>query len=141
MVKVLLADNHAVVRDGILQLLAGEPRIQVLGDASDFSEAIIKAHQFRPDVLILDLHMPLERGLSHSDLNGQLTSCGAKVLGMSFANDDDAKSMAQSMGAVELLDKISLGKELIPAILRLGLANAYSPPTGASKMRNTRVLQ
>ena len=47
-----------------------------------------------------------------------LKYCGAKVVGMSLVNDDDAKRLAKSMGAVELLDKVSLGKELIPALLK-----------------------
>lgn len=133
MVNVLLADNHAILRGGILRVLADDPRIKVQGDASDFAEAITKAKKFRPDVLIVDLHMPLEPGLSSSDLNGELNSCGAKVLGISFANDEDAKSLAQSMGAVELLDKINLAKELIPAILRHAFANDYPPPTVPAK--------
>jgi DNA-binding NarL/FixJ family response regulator len=141
MVKVLLAENHAVVHDGILRLLAESSGIKVLGDAFDFSEAIEKARKFRPDVLILDLHMPLKPGLSSSDLNGELNSCGAKVLGISFANDEDTKSLARKMGAVELLDKTQLGKELIPAILRLGFANDYHPSTLPAKPSDVREVQ
>lgn len=141
MVKVLVADNHAVVRNGILRILADHPAITVLGDASDFSEAITKAHKFKPELLILDLHMPVEFGLSSSDLNRKLNSCGAKVLGMSFANDEDAKSLAQSMGAVELVDKMNLAKELIPAILRHALANDYSPSTVPAQPRKSSELQ
>ena len=125
MLRVLVADNHAIVRAGILRLLVGDPRIKVLGEASDFSEAVTKAHNFRPDVLILDVHMPRGAGLMSSDVNGELTSSGAKVLGISFANDDDARSLANALGAAELLDKINLGKELIPAIIRLA---AEVPP-------------
>ena len=97
-------------------------------EACNFSEAITKAHQISPDVLILDLHMPLGPGLSISDLRAQLNSCGARVLGMSFANDDDARSLATSMGAAELVDKMQLGKELIPSIMRVASANnCFSP--------------
>jgi DNA-binding NarL/FixJ family response regulator len=141
MVNVLLAENHAVVHNGILRLLAESSRIKVLGDAFDFSEAIAKARKFRPDVLILDLHMPLKPGLSSSDVNGELNLCGAKVLGISFANDEDAKSLAREMGAVELLDKTKLGKELIPAILRLGFASDCPPPPVPSKPSDARQAQ
>lgn len=141
MVKVLLADDHAIVRAAILRLLDNDPRIKVLGDASDFSEAMTMAHKVRPDVLILDLHMLSKPGSSSNDLRGELNSCGAKVLGISFANDDDAKSTAQSIGAVELLDKINLGKELIPAILRLGFANDYTPPIVPAKPSDASELQ
>ena len=73
--------------------------------------------------------MPAKAGLSNDDLTAELHSCGAKVLGISFANDDDAKSLAQSMGAVELLDKTNLVKELIPAILKIASSNNYPSRT------------
>jgi chemotaxis response regulator CheB len=132
MVKVLLADNHAIMRDVILEMLTHDSRINVLGDAGDFCEAITEANKFRPEVLIVDLHMPVKSGVSSSDLNGELNSCGAKVLGISFSYDDDAKSLARSMGAVELLDKVNLGKELIPAILRLASVRDSAPPVFAT---------
>lgn len=128
MVRILLADNHDAIRDGIRRVLAEDTRIRVIDEACNFSEAIAKAHQISPDVLILDLHMPLGPGLSISDLRAQLNSCGARLLGMSFANDDDARSLATSMGAAELLDKMQLGKELIPSIMRVASANnRFSP--------------
>ena len=128
MVRVLLADNHAIVRDGIRRVLAQETRIQILDEACDFPEAITKAQKIRPDVLILDLHMPFESNLSLRELGIQLKSCGASILGISFANDDDARSLAREMGAAELLDKVQLVKVLIPAILRLASSRKCFPP-------------
>lgn len=119
MIRVLLADNHTVVRGCILRILAEDPRVVVVGEASDFSEAIKKARKTTPDVLIVDVELPLDPGVSVSDLRAELNSCGGKVLGISVANDDDARSFAKSMGAAELLDKIQLGKELIPSIMRV----------------------
>lgn len=119
MISVLLADNHTVVRDGMRQLLADDTRIHVDGEACDFSEAILRTREIRPDVLILDLHMPFEPDLSIGELRVRLNSCGAAILGISFAYDDDARSLATQMGAAELLDKTQLSKVLIPAILRL----------------------
>lgn len=141
MVTVLLADDNAIVRVGILRLLAEDPRIQVVGNASDFSEALSKANKLRPDVLILDLHMPVRRGLSASDLKRELNSCGARVLGISFANDDGAKSLARSFGAVELVDKMNMWNELVPAILKLAFARGYRPPTVPTKPSGASELQ
>jgi len=125
MVRVLFADSHAVIRDGIRRVLAESTRIQVIGEACDFAEAITKARNTRPDVLILDLDMPLEPGLSVSDLRAKLNSCGARLLGISFANDDDARSLATSVGTAELLDKTQMGRELIPSIMRVASAGKY----------------
>lgn len=126
MVKVLIADDHAVVRGCILRLLGDDPTIEVLGEASGFSEAISKAKKLTPDVLIVDLHMPDEHDLSNGGLRRELNSCSARILGISFANDEEAESLARNMGAVELLDKTCLATDLIPAILRLALAPDYA---------------
>lgn len=63
----------------------------------------------------------------------QLNSCGAKVLGISFANDNDARALGESLGAVELLDKTKLAKELIPAIVRLAEENPNLPRSTAAE--------
>lgn len=55
MIRVLVADGHAIVRESILRLLKDEPRIQVLGEASNLPEAISKSHDWKPDVLLMDL--------------------------------------------------------------------------------------
>src|SRR5438552_10782548 len=102
MVRVVLADSHPVVRKGMEQLLEREPGIRVLGAVSNLSEAIATTQELRPDVLILDVDMPCEPGSSTSDLNAQLNSCGAKILGISLANDDADRSLATSIGAAEL---------------------------------------
>lgn len=133
MVRVLFADNHAIVRKGIGQILASDPGIQVLGAASGFSEAIYEALQSRPDVLVVDVDMPPPDGLSASDLASQITSSGAKVLGMSLLNDDDARSFATSIGAAALVDKLKLATELIPAIMKAASARNYFPPSVAAK--------
>lgn len=133
MTRVLLADNHDLVRRCILHILAGDPRVVVVGEASDFPETVKKAQKTRPDVLILDLHMPLDPGVSISDLHGELSSFGARILGISFATDDDARSLATHMGAVELLDKTQLGKELIPSIMRVASAGNCFPPAVSVK--------
>ena len=128
MVRVLFADNQAAVRGCILRILADDPRVEVVGEAADFSEAITQAHKIRPDVLILDLYMPFEADLSLRELSAQLNSCGAGILGISFANDDHAKALARHMGAAHLLDKVELGERLIPAIMQVASSGNPLPP-------------
>lgn len=139
MLRVLLADNHAVARDGIRRILAHDHRVQVVEEASGFLEAITKAHNTKADVVILDVHMPLGPGLLAGDLNAQLGSCGAQVLGISFTYDDDARSLAASIGVTELLDKTTLGMDLIPAIMRVASASNWFPPTVSVKRNRRRV--
>jgi DNA-binding NarL/FixJ family response regulator len=57
-IRVLIADDHTVVRDGLVALLARRPDITVVGEASNGVEAVEKAGQLRPDVILMDLRMP-----------------------------------------------------------------------------------
>jgi len=85
--------------------------IKIVGEAATFSEAIQKSAELQPDEIILDLHMV--------DGTNERLPAGPKLLAISFANNDDAKASADSIGAAKLLDKMNLSQELIPAILEL----------------------
>ena len=110
-VKVLLAEDAELVRKAIRVLLSEREDITLVGEAATFSEAVQKAEELLPDVIILDLHM--------ADGAKQHLPAGTKLLAISFANDDEAKASADSIGAAKLLDKMELANELIPAILEL----------------------
>ena len=62
-IRVLIADDHAVVRKGIQMIIGTEPTIQVVGEAKNGSEAVYQAQRLQPDVILLDLVMPDEDGL------------------------------------------------------------------------------
>ena len=57
-IRLLIADDHPVVRDGLSGMFAADPGFQVLGEASDGAEAVRLAQQVRPDVILMDLRMP-----------------------------------------------------------------------------------
>ena len=57
-IRVLLVDDHAIVRDGIRSLLATEPGIEVVGEADNGRDAIVKADSLQPDIILMDLVMP-----------------------------------------------------------------------------------
>ena len=111
-VNVLLADDAAVVRRAIRNLLSEREDIKVVGEAATFPEVLQKATELKPAVIVFDLHMP-GNNFSTSFPNGY------KLLAISLATDDEAKGLADSIGAVKLLDKAELANELIPAILGL----------------------
>jgi len=117
-IKVLLADDSDIMRDAVRKLLAEEPRIQIVGEASTFDAVVQSLQKFKPDVLVLDLHMPQRLELQPQDVKSRLNNVKFTVA-ISFANDEEAKSLAASYGAAALLDKMSLYSQLLPAIGRL----------------------
>jgi DNA-binding NarL/FixJ family response regulator len=116
-IKVLLADDSDIMREAIKKLLVDEPRIHIVGEASSFAAAMQLVADAKPDVLLLDLHLPQKRELPAPIVRSQL-NCIKHTLAISFANDAEAKSLAASYGAA-LLDKMSLYTELLPAIMQL----------------------
>src|SRR5579884_4484417 len=62
-IRVLLADDHAVLRAGLRALLAGEPDMEVVGEAEDGEDAIVQVERLKPDVVVLDIAMPRLNGL------------------------------------------------------------------------------
>ena len=120
-VKVLLADDAAIIRNAISRLLETEPAIKLVGVAENFSQTLQMAASLRPDVVLLDLHMPDTDAFHPGFVKAELELSGARVLGMSLSSaedDEEVRSLAENFGVVRLLNKAEFGPVLIPAILQ-----------------------
>lgn len=95
-------------------MLQEESGIDIVGEASTFAETMQMIADFKPDVLLLDLHMAEKRDFAPALVKAQL--CTVCTLAVSFSIDSDSKALAESYGAVTLLDKMSLYNEMLPAI-------------------------
>jgi DNA-binding NarL/FixJ family response regulator len=115
-VKVLMADDSDVMRSAIRRTLEEDPRIEIVAEASTFAETIQKIADFKPTVLLLDLHLPEKRDFTPELVKAQL-QCVC-TLAVSLSNDEEAKALAESYGAVSLLDKMTLYSDIIPAIMQ-----------------------
>ena len=115
-IKVLLADDTDLMRHAIRKLITEEPRIELVGEASNFGQAMQFIADFKPEVLVLDLHLAEKRQFSPALVKSQL-ACVENVVAVSFSNDAEAEALAESYGAKLLLDKMELFNQLIPAIL------------------------
>jgi DNA-binding NarL/FixJ family response regulator len=113
-IRVLLAEDHERVRDAIGRHLSSDPDIEVVAIAHEFSVAIELCPQLRPDVVLLDLHMADENSVSPEQVKAGFSQ--SRVIAMSVWIDDETKQLADSFGALVLLDKTSLSADLIPAI-------------------------
>jgi len=114
-IKVLISDDQAIVRKGIRALLATEPNIEVVGEATNGSEAISQTKKLRPDVILMDLVMPEVDGLEAiRHITAQQPKARILVL-TSFATDDKVFSAIKA-GALGYLLKDSSPEELVQAI-------------------------
>lgn len=120
MIKVLLADDHAVVRRGLDDLLRGEPDIEVVGTASDGQQACVLAEQLRPDVVLMDLSMPTMDGI---DATRQIvaTSPDVHVIVLTSFADRPRILAALEAGATGYLLKDAEPAE-VPAAIRAAVA-------------------
>lgn len=114
-IRVVIAEDHAVVREGTRQIVAGDPRIDVVGEAEDGQAALDLVDLLKPDVLILDLHLPKVTGI---EVARRLQSLGSltRILVLSAYDDDDYVFAAMDAGASGYLLKTAHGEEVIDAI-------------------------
>ncbi len=115
-IEVLLADNAEIMRKMIRNLLKEDPEIRLVGEASNFAEALRLTHQLKPRIIVMDVHMTDESNVTPQDIRSQMSASKARVLAISVWNDEETKALANSFGAIKLLDKMNLETELIPAI-------------------------
>ena len=118
-VTVLLAEDSDAIRSAIKRILKDQPGIALVGEAVNFSQTLQMTAELKPQVVLLDLHMPGEQEFSPAFVKSQLLLSAKHVLVISIWNDNEARALATSYGAATLLDKINLGSQLVPAILRL----------------------
>jgi DNA-binding NarL/FixJ family response regulator len=118
-ITVLLADDTKITREAIRRVLNDEPKIRVVGEAANFAQTMEMCGKLKPQVLVMDLYMPDHAGSTVRDVRARMDQSVSKLLAISVWSDEDAQALAQSFGAVRLLDKIALGTELVPTIVQL----------------------
>lgn len=113
--RVLIAEDHAVVREGTRQILEQDQGIAVVGEAADGATAVELAGRLEPDVILLDLHMPRMNGI---EATRRIVAAqpGAAVLILSAYDDEDYVSAALEAGASGYLLKSAHSHEVVAAI-------------------------
>ncbi|MFJ6081387.1 response regulator [Streptomyces sp. NPDC092369] len=114
-IRVLVADDQAVVRDGVVLLLTSAEDIEVVGQAGDGNEAVRLAVAERPDVALVDLRMP---GLDGAQVTAEILAAGmeTRVLILTTYADDDAVMPALRAGALGYLTKDATGEAVLTAV-------------------------
>lgn len=128
-IRVLLADDHPVVRAGVRAFLEDEPDMLVVGEASNACQAVALARELRPDVAVLDISMP-GHGL---DATRQIRSTcpGTQVLILTFHHQEYFLFRALRAGAAGYVLKSAMDTELLNAIRIVAEGGAFLYPSGA----------
>jgi DNA-binding NarL/FixJ family response regulator len=132
-IRILVADDHAVLRAGLRALLNAEPDMEVIGEAANGREAVERAELLRPDVLVMDLSMPVMGGI---EATKQIKEKGlnTRVLVLTVhAEQQYLLPVLQSGGAGYVL-KQAADTELIQAIRTVHRGEAFLYPTAASML-------
>jgi DNA-binding NarL/FixJ family response regulator len=132
-IRLLLADDHPVVRDGLAAMLATQPDFTVVGEAGTGAEAVAEAARLRPDVVLMDLEMPALDGI---EAIRQLRAANpaVQVVVLTAFDTDDRIVGALQAGAQGYLLKGAPRAEIFAAIRAVAAGGALIPPVVASKL-------
>lgn len=126
-VRVLIADDHALVRRGFRRLLEDDPRIQVVGEAGSGLEAVEMAQSLHPHVLLLDISMPELSGLEAAEELARAVP-EVKLLVLSMYSDEAYVRQALRLGAKGYLLKDAANLDLAQAVMAVAQGQTYLSP-------------
>jgi DNA-binding NarL/FixJ family response regulator len=134
-VRILVADDHFVVRIGLIALISTEPDLHVVGEADDGDQAVALFESLRPDLVLLDLRMPGKNGHEATRRIRQISS-DAQVLILSAFDGDEDIHAALAAGAQGYVLKSATGENLIPAIRAVASGKTWIPGNVASRLKS-----
>jgi len=130
-ISILVVDDHALMRDGIKAMLSLHDDVEIIGEASEGKEAVEKAQELNPDVVIMDIGMPFMDGL---EATRRITKKNekTKVLVLTQHTNREYILSAIKAGAAGYVPKRALGTELVSAIRAVNRGESFLYPTAAA---------
>jgi DNA-binding NarL/FixJ family response regulator len=136
----LLADDHGIVRRGLKSLLESQPGLEVIGEAADGLEAVRLCGELSPDLLIVDISMPLMNGIEVASRAQKLEPAPAVII-LSMHVDESYIMRALGAGARGYLVKDATDEDLIPAVRAVAAGKPFFSPTVAAVLMEDYVRQ
>ena len=133
MIRVMIADDHAIVREGIRQILARASDMELAGEATNGAELLHQIHNCEFDLLLLDMNMP---GISGVDMIGRVKLCQATlpILVFTMHNDAQLAMRALKAGASGFISKDNDHERLLAAIRKVSAGGQYVDPAVAEQI-------
>jgi two-component system response regulator NreC len=132
-IKLILADDHAVVRSGLRMLLEVQPDIEILAEVESGTEAVAQTRSLRPDIVLMDIQMPGLNGIEATKQIKELAPDTA-VLALTMYEDDQYFFEMLHAGASGYVPKRAAPDELLTAIRAVGRGEVYLYPSLASRL-------
>ena len=139
-IRVLVVDDHFVVRMGLVSLVNTEPDLTVVGEADDGEQAIALYQQLQPDLVLMDVRMPGKSGPEATTQIRRLSD-GARVLILSAFDGDEEIHSALAAGAQGYVLKSATGEELIPAIRAVAAGKRWIPTNVATRLKSRNLFE
>lgn len=139
-IRILLADDHFIVRMGLIALINTEPGLSVIGQADDGDKVVALFQQLRPELVLMDVRMPVKSG--HDALQQiRRLAPDARVLMLSAFDGDEEIHNALEAGAQGYVLKSATDKELIPAIHAVAAGRRWIPHDVASRLKSRQLYE
>ena len=133
MIKLILVDDHDLVRNGMRRLLQEEPDIDVIAEAGTGEEAMKVCRELKPDVVLMDINMP---GMGGLEATRRLLASNPKlrIIAVSMYAEEPYPSRLLEAGAAGYLSKDSAAEEVVAAVRQVAAGKSYAAPSIASKL-------
>ena len=132
-IRILLVDDHAVVREGVRTLLEHRPGMRIVGEAGSATDALASIEALAPDVVVMDMKMPGMPAIEAiAEIRRRLPSCNVLVF-TSYAEDSQVRD-ALAAGATGYLLKDTLGDDLVRAVREVAAGHAWLHPQAQRQM-------
>ena len=138
--RILLADDHGIVRRGLKSLLESQPGLEVVGEAADGLEALRLCSELSPDLLIVDISMPLMNGIEVASRAQKVEPAPAVII-LSMHADESYIMRALGAGARGYLVKDATDEDLLPAVRAVAAGKPFFSPTVAAVLMEDYVRQ
>ena len=132
-VGVLVVDDHALVRTGVVNIISHEPDLRVVAEASNGAEAVVEFARHRPDVVLLDLRMPVMEGVEAVRQIRELDPAARVIILTTYDTDEDI-SRALKAGAKAYVLKDISAEDLVSSIRTVLAGKTYIAPAAAAKL-------